>query len=119
MVIGLLAVTAIPTIIGVGNSISAQQKQNAMMSKEQEKFHLTAMLPTGEGELREAAFCVLVDGQVGSVCPETAAPCPVIQHGDDNLSARFISTSHRGRFKAIGSAGTILRTPAKTSTGAW
>ncbi|KAF4119574.1 hypothetical protein GMORB2_4704 [Geosmithia morbida] len=64
MVIGLLALTSIPTIIGVGNSVSAQKRENAALSKEQEKFQLTAMLPTEEGELREAAFCVLVDGQI-------------------------------------------------------
>lgn len=62
MVIGLLALTSIPTITGVGNAVSAQKRQNAS-SKEQEKFHLTAMLPM-EGELREAAFVVLVDGKV-------------------------------------------------------
>lgn len=69
MVIGLLAVAAIPTITGVGNAISAQKRQNAS-SKEQEKFQLTAMLPI-EGELREAAFCVLVDGKVRITLHET------------------------------------------------
>lgn len=62
MVIGLMAITAIPTVIGVGNAVSAQQRQQAS-SKDQQKFHMTAMLPM-EGELREAAFCVLVDNKV-------------------------------------------------------
>lgn len=43
MVIGLLTITSIPTITDVVEAISAQ-KQNAA-SKEQEKFHLDAMLP--------------------------------------------------------------------------
>lgn len=62
MVIGLLALTSIPTITGVGNAIGAQKRQNAS-SKDQEKFQMTAMLPM-EGELREAAFIVLADGKV-------------------------------------------------------
>lgn len=62
MVIGLLAIAAIPTVTGVGQGISVQKKQNAA-AKEQEKFHLTAMMPM-DGELREAAFCVLLDGKV-------------------------------------------------------
>lgn len=62
MVIGLLAITAIPTVTGVGQAVSAQQRQQAAC-KEQQKFNMTAMMPM-KGELREAAFCVLVDDKV-------------------------------------------------------
>jgi hypothetical protein len=62
MVIGLLAVTAIPTVTGVGQAISAQKRQNAAQ-KETSKFHLTAMMESN-GELREVGFCVLTDGKV-------------------------------------------------------
>jgi hypothetical protein len=62
MVIGLLAITAIPTVIGVGQAVSAQKKANAA-SKEQEKFHMSGMLPTSKG-FEESGFLVLVDGQV-------------------------------------------------------
>jgi len=65
MVIGLLAIAAIPTVTGVAQAVSAQQRQQEAC-KSQLKFMLTAMLPV-EGELREAAFCVLVDGQVSSL----------------------------------------------------
>jgi hypothetical protein len=56
--LGLMAVSAIPTTIGVGQAISAQKRQNATQ-KEQEKIHLTALFP-GDEEF----FCVLVGGQV-------------------------------------------------------
>ncbi|KOS21245.1 hypothetical protein ESCO_004552 [Escovopsis weberi] len=58
MVIGLLAVTAIPTVTGVGNAVSAQKRENAA-SKEQEKFHLTAVY--GDEEDKESPHCVLKD----------------------------------------------------------
>ncbi len=57
-ILGLLAVSAIPTTIGVGQAVSAQKRENAQ-KKEQAKFHLTAILPD-----EEEAFCVLVDGKV-------------------------------------------------------
>lgn len=62
MVIGLLAIAAIPTVTGVGQAISAQKKQNAA-AKEQEKFRLSAILEV-DGSYREACFCVLKDGKV-------------------------------------------------------
>lgn len=62
MVIGLLAIAAIPTVTGVSQAISAQKKANAA-SKDQEKFHLTAMIKMGN-EFREGAFCVLKDNKV-------------------------------------------------------
>lgn len=64
--IGLLAVTAIPTVIGVGQAISAQKKQNAAVSKEQEKFNLIAMLdaPENPDGYEDAAICVLKDKKV-------------------------------------------------------
>lgn len=68
MVIGLLAIAAIPTVTGVGQGISVQRKQNEA-AKSQAKFHLTAMMPM-EGELREAAFCVLQDGKVSKALNE-------------------------------------------------
>lgn len=69
MVIGLLAITAIPTVTGVGQAVSAQKKQNAA-NKEKEKFHLTAVVQDGEEEEDdyETDFCVLKDGKV---CPKT------------------------------------------------
>jgi hypothetical protein len=64
MVIGLLAITAIPTVTGVGQAISAQKKSNAA-NKEKEKFHLTAVVEDGEeGDDYETDFCVLKDGKV-------------------------------------------------------
>ena len=63
MVIGLLAITAIPTVIGVGQAISAQKKQNAAIGKEQEKFHLTAILDN-DGEPEEKGTGVLVNNKV-------------------------------------------------------
>ncbi|KAH7270820.1 uncharacterized protein BKA55DRAFT_533403 [Fusarium redolens] len=60
MVIGLLAITAIPTVTGVGNAVSAQKRQNESMSKEQEKFHLTFMLQQN-GKIEEVGQGVLVD----------------------------------------------------------
>jgi len=69
MVIGLLAITAIPTVTGVGQAVSAQKKQNAA-NKEKEKFHLTAVVQDGEEEDDdyETDFCVLKDGKVCYCC---------------------------------------------------
>ncbi|PFH55004.1 hypothetical protein XA68_11105 [Ophiocordyceps unilateralis] len=63
MVIGLLAIAAIPTITGVGQAVSAQKKQNAAV-KEQVKFHLTALVPSEETGLREVGVCVLKGGKM-------------------------------------------------------
>ncbi|KAM0453601.1 hypothetical protein ACHAPV_008935 [Trichoderma viride] len=65
MVIGLLAITAIPTVTGVGQAVSAQKKANAA-NKEKEKFHLTAVVQDGEEESDdyETDFCVLKDGKL-------------------------------------------------------
>lgn len=65
MVIGLLTITAIPTITGVGEAVSAQKRQNAA-SKEQEKIHLAASF-VGEGPLSDAMpTCFLKDGKVSA-----------------------------------------------------
>lgn len=64
-IIGLLALTAVPTVTGVVQGLSAQKRQNTS-SKEQEKLQITAMLPM-EGELREAAYVILVDRKVGHI----------------------------------------------------
>lgn len=65
MVIGLLAITAIPTVIGVGQAISAQKKQNAAQSKEQEKFHLEAFMSFDDDEEpEEMGTGMLVDNKV-------------------------------------------------------
>jgi hypothetical protein len=64
MVIGLLAIAAIPTVTGVGQAVSAQKQMNAQ-NKEQVKFNLTAMIEMG-GEFREGCFCVLADDRVRS-----------------------------------------------------
>lgn len=63
MVIGLLTLTAIPTITGVGQAVSAQQRQNAA-SKEQEKFNIIISLPNEEGDFEESTTCLLKDGKV-------------------------------------------------------
>ncbi|KAH7305569.1 hypothetical protein B0I35DRAFT_362055 [Stachybotrys elegans] len=81
MVIGLLAITAIPTTIGVGQAISAQKKQNASVSKEQEKFYLVAMFNEAEDDddyddFQDAATCVLIDGKLYLNLPEH----PVVGH---------------------------------------
>ncbi|KLU85218.1 hypothetical protein MAPG_04248 [Magnaporthiopsis poae ATCC 64411] len=60
--IGLLAIGAIPTTIGVGQAISAQKKQNAAQ-KEQAKFHLTAKLSLG-GRPPMEAMIVLKDNKL-------------------------------------------------------
>lgn len=63
MVIGLLAITAIPTVTGVGNAISAQKKQNASLSKEQEKFHMTFIMEH-KGKMQELGTGVVKDQKV-------------------------------------------------------
>ncbi|KAJ3508505.1 hypothetical protein NM208_g15812 [Fusarium decemcellulare] len=60
MVIGLLAIAAIPTVTGVGNAISAQKKQNANLSKEQEKFHMSFVLRQ-DGKVQELGTGVVTD----------------------------------------------------------
>lgn len=62
MVIGLLTIAAIPTVMGVGQAVSAQKKQNAA-AKAQEKFHLVAMVPCQQG-FRELGTCLLRGGRV-------------------------------------------------------
>ncbi|KAG8417556.1 hypothetical protein J3458_005052 [Metarhizium acridum] len=63
MVIGLLTITSIPTITGVGEAVSAQKRQNAA-SKEQEKINLEASF-VGESPLSDAtATCFLKDGKL-------------------------------------------------------
>ncbi|RDA88199.1 hypothetical protein CP532_6786 [Ophiocordyceps camponoti-leonardi (nom. inval.)] len=63
MVLGLLAITAIPTITGVGQAVSAQKKQNAA-AKEQAKFYMTASVASEGGGFREIGVCVLRDGKL-------------------------------------------------------
>ncbi|GKT93975.1 hypothetical protein Ct61P_11825 [Colletotrichum tofieldiae] len=60
MVIGLLAIAAIPTVIGTGQAVSAQKKQNAA-AKEQAKFSLTTVLDIDGKE--EECPVVLVDNK--------------------------------------------------------
>ncbi|KAF6816393.1 hypothetical protein CSOJ01_03016 [Colletotrichum sojae] len=78
MVIGLLAIAAIPTVIGTGQAVSAQKRQNAQ-AKEQAKFSLTAAM-TIDGK-REEAQCVLVEGKTNNFPPQlwinhSMAPAP-------------------------------------------
>ena len=63
MVIGLLAVTAIPTVIGVGQAVSAQNKANAAQ-KEKAKFNIAASIKTKSGVQRDIGIGVLTDGKV-------------------------------------------------------
>ncbi|KAH8179135.1 hypothetical protein LIA77_00654 [Sarocladium implicatum] len=72
MVIGLLAIAAIPTVTGVGQAISAQKKQNAA-SREQEKCYMAGMLPSSNG-FEDAGFCVLIGGQLFIDLPEYPVP---------------------------------------------
>ena len=69
MVIGLLSVVAIPTVIGVGQAVSAQKRQNAA-AKEQEKFFIVPMLPDGRG-FGDSAFCVLGGGKASKRTPRS------------------------------------------------
>ncbi|KAK1975639.1 hypothetical protein LZ30DRAFT_605157 [Colletotrichum cereale] len=61
MVIGLLAIAAIPTVIGTGQAVSAQKKQDAT-AKEQAKFSLTTVLDIDGKE--EECPVVLVDNKL-------------------------------------------------------
>lgn len=71
MVIGLLTITAIPTITGVGQAVSAQKRQNAE-SKEQEKINLAASF-CDEEQNDVQATCFLKDGKV-SAMPASRPP---------------------------------------------
>ncbi|CAM1510610.1 Fc.00g009450.m01.CDS01 [Cosmosporella sp. VM-42] len=67
MVIGLLAITAIPTVIGVSQAISAQKKQQAAAGKENEKFHLSAIFKDTQ---EEQGTGILVDNKLYFDLPE-------------------------------------------------
>ncbi|KAK1449131.1 hypothetical protein CMEL01_08446 [Colletotrichum melonis] len=71
MVIGLLAIAAIPTVIGTGQAVSAQKKQNAA-AKEQAKFSLTATM-TIDGKQEECP-CIVVDNKIW--ISHSLAPAP-------------------------------------------
>lgn len=62
MVIGLMVLTAIPSVIGVAEAISSQKQQNAQM-KEKIKFNMTATLSVDGGPPTEA-WIVLLGGRV-------------------------------------------------------
>lgn len=66
MVIGLLAVTAIPTVVGVGQAISAQKRENEA-AKEKVKFGIGITF-TVDGKQEEASG-VLIDGKVSKHDP--------------------------------------------------
>lgn len=68
MVIGLLAIAAIPTVTGVGQAVSAQKRENAA-AKSQEKFQLAVMVRSEQG-FRELGSCVLEGGRVSVVTIE-------------------------------------------------
>ncbi|KAF4469333.1 hypothetical protein FALBO_3775 [Fusarium albosuccineum] len=70
MVIGLLAIAAIPTVTGVGNAISAQKKQNANLSKEQEKFHMSFVLRQ-DGKVQELGTGVVADKKLYLDLPDS------------------------------------------------
>jgi hypothetical protein len=92
MVIGLLAIAAIPTVTGVGNAVSAQKRQNESMSKEQEKFHLTFMLRQN-GKIEEVGQGVLVDKKVSFYSLPTVTTKLIFDE-------RCTSTSQTHQFKA-------------------
>lgn len=62
MVLGLLILTAIPTVTGVAQGISSKKQENAAM-KEKIKFNMTAVLSVNGGPPTEA-WIVLRDGRV-------------------------------------------------------
>ncbi|KPM35101.1 hypothetical protein AK830_g11458 [Neonectria ditissima] len=97
MVIGLLAITAIPTVIGVGQAISAQKQQNASLTKEQEKFHLTAMMKR-KGKLEETGTGVLVNNKLYFDLPDY----PVEGHKFCGYFFKYPSEEgHRGMVSTI------------------
>lgn len=65
MVVGLLAITSIPVVIGTCQALSAQKRQLEATSKEQHKFNLTARIQGQDGQLHEQGFGVLVNQRVG------------------------------------------------------
>lgn len=65
MVLGLLVISAIPTVTGVAQGISSKKQQNAAM-KEKIKFNMTATLAVDGGPPTEA-WIVLANGRVS--CP--------------------------------------------------
>ncbi|RYC61430.1 hypothetical protein CHU98_g4786 [Xylaria longipes] len=75
--IGLLAIGAIPTVIGVAEAIDAQKKQNAQ-AKERIKFHLTAKFSHDGVSPPQTAYVVFKDNKgfrfngfyFGYPCPE-------------------------------------------------
>ncbi|KAH7153485.1 hypothetical protein EDB81DRAFT_791481 [Dactylonectria macrodidyma] len=74
MVIGLLVVTAIPTVIGVAEAISAKKQQNASLTKEQEKFNMAPLLRR-KGKSQEVGFVVLADSKLYlDMPPDDAVP---------------------------------------------
>ncbi|KAK5991714.1 hypothetical protein PT974_07747 [Cladobotryum mycophilum] len=97
MVIGLLAIAAIPTVTGVGQGYSAQKRQNAA-AKEQEKFRMTAICDL-DGQECETSFCVLKDKRLIVNLP-----------GDDPVQGHFFcgyyftypsEEKHRGMVSTI------------------
>lgn len=62
MVLGLLIISAIPTVTGVAEGISSKKQQNAAM-KEKIKFNMTATLSVDGGPPTEA-WIVLHGGRV-------------------------------------------------------
>ncbi|KUI55915.1 hypothetical protein VM1G_03650 [Cytospora mali] len=72
MVIGLLVLTAIPSVIGVAEAISSQKQQNAQM-KEKIKFNMTATLSIDGGPPTEA-WIVLIGGRMWIDHPQAPLP---------------------------------------------
>lgn len=67
MVLGLLILSAIPTVTGVAQGISSKKQENAAL-KEKIKFNMTAVLSVDGGPPTEA-WIVLRDGRVsGNTC---------------------------------------------------
>lgn len=76
MVLGLLVLTAIPTVTGVAQGISSKKQENAAM-KEKIKFNMTAVLSVDGGPPTEA-WIVLRDGRVsGNTCFLLLCPPPL------------------------------------------
>lgn len=72
MVIGLMVLTAIPSVIGVAEAISSQKQQNAQM-KEKIKFNMTATLSVDGGPPTEA-WIVLLGGRMWIDHPQAPLP---------------------------------------------
>lgn len=89
MVLGLLVISAIPTVTGVAQGISSKKQQNAAM-KEKIKFNMTATLAVDGGPPTEA-WIVLAGGKVSCVRKPCFFFCLVPQTRETGQSLTMIN----------------------------